>query len=162
MEKISVWKNIQCPKITDQYVLFPQKLLLKIPILVTISTRNFVWRNFLQDSNYTKHVEFDKWLYGNPQRLDFELWKNFLPYVWVTIECYTYTQPTTSRTPTSSLRKPAALHNSLHDIARKEVCCTDCTLLKCFSNIRNYNRSRQLGYQQGNVGCSANLPMWAT
>jgi hypothetical protein len=162
MDKISVWNNIQCLKITDHYVLFLQKLLIKIPILVTISIRHFVWRNFLQNSNYTKHTEFDKWLYGNPHCLDFELWKNFLPYVWVNTACCTYIQPTTSRTPTSHLRKSAALHNSLCDIARKEAYCTDCTPLKFFSNIRNYNISRQLEYQQGNVGCSANLPMWAT
>jgi len=29
-----------------------QKLLLKIPILVTISIRHFVWRNHFQDNNY--------------------------------------------------------------------------------------------------------------
>jgi len=55
-----------------------------------------------------------------------------LNYVWVTIACYTYIQPTTTRTLTSPLGKSAVLHNSLCDNAREEACFTDCTLLKCF------------------------------
>jgi hypothetical protein len=54
--------------------IFLQKLLLKIPILVTISIRHFVWRNLLQDNNYTQHVSFYEWLYDNPYCLDFQLY----------------------------------------------------------------------------------------